>query len=175
MKLDTQFQKLFDNYKNKKRIYTALAGDMHDAVEQNFETEGDRLGKKWAPLAESTIKRRLKKGYGTNPILQNKGDLVKSIQHGATETGAMVFTNDPRAGALFYGAVIEMAARTELFSRLRYKRGKKKGKFKKGTLYGKGFKRGAYTIVIPARNAFQFNDEDYKKFEETVKRNILIR
>lgn len=34
-------------------------------------------------------------------------------------------------------------------------------------------KRGTNSIVIPARNAFQFNDEDYKKFEETVKRMLV--
>jgi len=48
----------------------------------NMVSEGTLYGP-WPPLAESTIKNRVRKGYGSGPMLINSGDLAQSLAGGA--------------------------------------------------------------------------------------------
>ena len=78
--------------------------------EQQFLGEGGYIGAKiapkWAPLKESTVKDRLRRGYsGAHPILVREGLLKGSLSHRgaagnifqATDTGITVGTEVPYA------------------------------------------------------------------------------
>ncbi len=45
----------------------------------NFRTEGSAGRGRWAPLAASTIERRIRRGYGARPILLNTGELRRHV------------------------------------------------------------------------------------------------
>lgn len=56
---------------------TAIA---KEAFEANFDTQGSRLGKKWAPLRASTQADRIRKGYrGAEPKLKRTGKLKDDV------------------------------------------------------------------------------------------------
>jgi phage gpG-like protein len=139
IKFDKPFKYLFGRLKNKQPLYRIVAGKMHHAVEENFRTEGKRIGG-WAKLKRSTLRQKQRR-KAAKQILQFRGKLVKSIQEEATNEHAAVGTN------LRYGRIhkedgtINISARSEILKRSRYKRGSKKGKFKKGKTAGRGFTR----------------------------------
>lgn len=58
------------------------------------------------------------------------------------------------------GGTITQGARSELFLRNRYKRGAKKGQFKKGTQAGQGYTFGERKINIPARPYLGLSEND---------------
>ena len=71
---------------------TAIAGVMHDAVEENFEQEG--RPEKWTPLADATIDERRREKFGPeHPILQRTGTLAASVQAHPSASEATVSTN----------------------------------------------------------------------------------
>lgn len=69
--------------KNLQRGLTDLTPALRDAkdfqmqeVESQFATEGvNILGSKWKALAQSTIKQRIRKGFGASPILTASGKM----------------------------------------------------------------------------------------------------
>ena len=61
------------------------------------------------------------------------------------------------------GGTIFQGARTELFNRNRYKSGKKKGSFKRGTTAGRGFVLHKRTIEIPQRQFIGPNNENHRR------------
>jgi phage virion morphogenesis protein len=70
------------------RVITEI---MHDAVEENFEKEGQP---KWTPLAKSTKKQRARKGHWPGKILQvSPGGLAQSISRESDSHSARVGTN----------------------------------------------------------------------------------
>ena len=56
-----------------------ISEDMMRDVEINFTSQGHRGGGSWKPLAQSTIERRARAGYGPEPILVVKGKLKESM------------------------------------------------------------------------------------------------
>lgn len=48
-------------------------------VQRNFATEGKTIANGWAKLKRSTIRDRIRKGYGAGPILKRTGKLKNSI------------------------------------------------------------------------------------------------
>jgi phage gpG-like protein len=67
-------------------------------VERNFESEGGLVGG-WQPLAPSTVKGRIREGYGgAHPILQKTGRLRKSFFSTVTNTRALVTSRSPYFG-----------------------------------------------------------------------------
>ena len=74
-------------------------------IHEQFETEGAYFnGKKWAPLADSTIKQRQKKGKWPGSILQQTGGLASSIS--SSTSGNMelsIGTSRSYAEHLHYG------------------------------------------------------------------------
>jgi len=81
-------------------VMRIIAGIMHDAVEENFEKEGQP---KWTPLAPATIKQREKKGHWPGKILQQSGQLASSISKKATSKSAIVGTNKVYAAIQQFG------------------------------------------------------------------------
>jgi phage gpG-like protein len=144
---------------------------MYRAVMKNFAVEGRP---KWKKLAKSTLKQRNKKGY-TGKILQRRGGgsgLKGSIQAKYDAESASVGTNKIYGRIHQEGGTIKIAARSEIFKRNRYKRGSKKGKFKKGTTPGRGNTIKSSLIKIPARPFLKLDKPDLKEIEEDVKKYI---
>lgn len=75
--------------KNLDGVMRAIAHDMVDRVEDNFETEGHG---EWKGLAESTLRQRRRQGRGAK-ILQNTGDLAGSITADWGADFAEAYTN----------------------------------------------------------------------------------
>ena len=64
-------------------------------VERNFETEGGLVGG-WKPLTESTIKDRIRQGYGgAHPILQRTGSLRRSFYSFVDSKRAIITSKSP--------------------------------------------------------------------------------
>lgn len=80
------------------------------------------------------------------------GHLRDSIRYQLRGRDAVAIgTNKEYAAIHQLGGTSTQGARSELFVRNRYKRGAKKGQFKKGTKAGQGFTFGERKINIPAR------------------------
>ena len=75
---------------NMSLIAIAVAGEMKDAVEENFEKEGRR---KWKGLKDRTKKARARRGHWPGKILQDSGSLASSINTRHSPTEAFVGTN----------------------------------------------------------------------------------
>ena len=64
-------------------------------VDYNFSTEGSLSGG-WQPLARSTVKGRLREGFGgEHPILQRTGRLRGSFSSRVTATKAVITSDSP--------------------------------------------------------------------------------
>lgn len=163
---------IFQKIENKEPIYRKLSGDMHQAVNKNFDTEGGRTGNKWKPLKPSTIRQRIKGKKWPGQILQRSGAAIRSIDRRSSSEYAAVFM--PPSTARYFithvlGLEVQYHARSETFKRLR----NKSGKFKKLRAFedrgiSQGFTFGSYSIRFPKRDPFQFNEEDYRTFENTI-------
>ncbi len=68
-----------------------IAGIMADAVEENFEQEGQP--DKWQELAESTIKKRKKAKHWPGKILQVEGQLTTSVTTQYDNESAVIGSN----------------------------------------------------------------------------------
>lgn len=51
-----------------------------EEFDKQFQSEGSRLGRKWTPLAASTIAQRARLGFGSGPILQRTGKLRRGFE-----------------------------------------------------------------------------------------------
>jgi phage gpG-like protein len=78
-------------------------------VEEQFRTEGGLSGG-WQPLAESTIRGRIREGYGAGPILQRTGDLKRSFKGEVSKRRAVVTSH----GIDYYKYHQSRGARTKL-------------------------------------------------------------
>ena len=158
--------------KDRRPLMREISQIMLKAVQQNFETEGKRVGG-WPQLKASTLKDRKRKGY-TSGMLIRRGNLFRSISARDTNDEAVVGTNKVYARIQQEGGTINMASRSETFIRSRYKKGDKKGKFKKGKgTSGQGFTFKAHSIIIPARPFLKVNKEDLKEMKHVILRYYL--
>ncbi len=158
--------------KDRRPLMKEISQIMLKAVQQNFETEGKRVGG-WPQLKASTLKDRKRKGY-TSGMLIRRGNLFRSISARATNDEAVVGTNKAYARIQHEGGVINMASRSETFIRTRYAKGDKKGKFKKGKgKAGQGFTFKAHIIKIPARPFLKVNKKDVKEIQEAIKSYLM--
>jgi len=159
-KLTKAIQEKIARLRDRKPLMEILAGDLENAVQSNFRTEGARLpGGKWKELKPATIKRK----KGNASILVGKGNLQNSIARSFNNNEALAGTNLPYAAIHQFGGTINMAARSEIFKRTK----NKKGKFKKlpkdfpKRVLGRGYTFGAYQINIPARPFLAVNEDDW--------------
>lgn len=85
-------------------VMASIAGNLSDVIEQNFETEGERLGEKWQKLDTKSKTRKKKKAENTDDmILQNEGDLITSFVPGNTKTEAFIATDSPYSAIHNFG------------------------------------------------------------------------
>ena len=136
-------------------VMKIIAGIMHDAVEENFEKEGQP---KWTPLAKSTERQRARKGHWPGKILQVSGKLATSISQKSDSKSAIVGTNVVYAAIHQFGGNIQRSGQVLHFKR--HKKGKYAGKtlFSKSNKASFGMKTGAYSIRIPPRPFLKMND-----------------
>ncbi len=151
-------------------LMVELSGDLHAAVEENFEAQGPG----WAPLAKSTIAERQRKGYWPGKILNRHGGagLVGSITADSDVNTATAGTNKRYAQALNDGAEIHQAARSNLYSSKRKTKGKGKGQFTAGTgtetAGGKGKSSfGERVIKIPGRAFMLLHPQQLQRVMDT--------
>lgn len=83
-------RKLSKKLEDMSPVMKVVAGIMHDAVEENFEKEGQP---RWTPLASSTIRQREKKRHWPGKLLQVSGQLASSISEKHDSRSATVGTN----------------------------------------------------------------------------------
>lgn len=178
--IEDALRPLKDRLGNLSPVMSKVAGIMKYAVDQNFMTEGKRLSSKitgsssgWKKLSPTTIKERQRKGQWPGQILTRHGSsgLRGSITQNYDENSAQVGTNLNYAAIHQFGGEINIGARSEIFERIRYSKGKKKGKFKKladdrAVKQGLSFK--ARKIKIPARPFLAVNDDDILKIKKAV-------
>ena len=88
-KLDRKLNKLSKRFRAPLPLMRAIAGDMADAVEENFEKEGRP---KWQALNPKTIKMNRKKGK-TGKMLQRTGALASSVNTRYTDNYATAGSN----------------------------------------------------------------------------------
>lgn len=82
----------------------AIAGHLEAGVEQSFAKQAAPDGAAWAKLKPSTVKRRKKKGKGATPILEQDGDLLRSITSDYNAASAVAGTNLVYAATHQFGA-----------------------------------------------------------------------
>ena len=147
---------------NEQQVFNRLKSKLQNAVSSlpkvfgneavNFFTDSfnkqgweDRSLSPWVP------RKKTKKGTG-RAILVETGKMRRAIKIGSTgPTRVTIVNDDPKARIHNNGGKIVQQPRSETFQRNRFKKGSKKGKFKKGTSAGRGFTFKARTINIPQR------------------------
>jgi phage gpG-like protein len=154
-------------------LMRTLAGILNFAVEENFRTEGKRLPGGWPQLSKKTIAQRKRLKLWPGKILDRHGasGLAGANTQKWTDTTSQVSNNKIQAPLMNYGGQIKVAARTEIFERLRFKKGTRKGKFKKlsdDRAVKKGMAFQSYIINIPPRPFMKLNDDDIKKINSAI-------
>lgn len=89
--------------------------------------------------------------------------------------GGTVGTDVPYARRFNEGGDFERAARSETFVRNRYKRGEKKGRFRKGTTDGQGLSFKAHSVHVPARTFLKNTPALRKHLREVMIEHIRSR
>jgi len=89
-----------------------IAKDLEDETRENFHAEGRP---EWVPLAASTIRRRKQKqgGDSTLQILQDSGQLAKSLHSEFGADFAWVGSNKVYAAIHQFGGVVRIPARQQ--------------------------------------------------------------
>lgn len=93
----------FNDDNNMKRFYSGVAKILLNEQLRNMDSEGSSLGKRWSPLAPSTVENRFRKGKWPGKMLQVSGELKTRNVTASDSTKAEVNNNTPYAKFLFYG------------------------------------------------------------------------
>jgi len=144
-----------------------IGAELLQSSQERFETHEAPSGEPWAALAASTVKQRLKKGYGEENILRRKGWLARSLHYQAESdqvTISMGGTGESIAYAAThqFGALIKMDERRQTL----YRKADKAGNLKRGFVkrkqsnFAQEVKVGAHTIAIPARPVLGVSAKD---------------
>lgn len=119
-------------------------------------------------------KYKSKRGAGNQKILIQSGALRRSIRIIRTTASSITVGSDlPYASVHNDGLQINRKARSETFIRSRYKKGKRKGKFAKGTTSGQGLTFKAYSYKMTRRQFLGRNATLNAAINKTVKKHIL--
>lgn len=126
------------------------------SVDKNFEYEGRPV--RWAPLSAMTLAMRRNRNKASAKILQDTGNLRRSITYDIREDGEAVAigTSVPYAAIHQYGGKIRIPARTIVPKKAKALRFIVNGK----EVFAKSAKQKARTVTIPQRKFLMFQDED---------------
>jgi phage virion morphogenesis protein len=166
--INTVFNDLKNRFTPNKNLMSAIAGHLHASVMERFAQQGPG----WPPLKASTLKYKSRKGMSAR-ILEATGMLQRSIQPGASENEAWAATNLVYAAIHHFGGTIHQGARSELFTRNRYKKVGKTGQFKKGTSPGKGMSFKERVIKIPPRPFMVLTEGFAEKIIAEIRKQII--
>lgn len=126
----------------QQRLPEIIGTEVINSSLDNFRSESF-FGQKWIPRKDKNNTRKL---------LVKTGALMRSPRIVSSMIGHVVVGSDiPYASAHNNGDIINRMARSETFIRNRYKKGTKKGLFKRGTTSGKGMTFKAYSYSMPVR------------------------
>lgn len=106
-KFQTYIEGLFKKVKDLRPLMRVVSQTMKLEVDENFETEGQNAGEKWADWSDSWRLRRTKAGRGNGKILNFNGELRQSITRKSTDTEATVGTNKVYAAIHNFGGEIK--------------------------------------------------------------------
>ncbi len=157
--VNESLKKLADSLEDTAPVMAAVANDMHVAIEQQIETEGHGA---WAPLAKSTQQQRARRygaGKMAHPILQQSGQMVRSIMPDSDEEEARVVAADIKAAWHHFGATINHPARSQ------FTKGTKFAKYENST---GGRTIGAHTTILPARPIMVLDDQALDDILDTI-------
>lgn len=161
---------------NLSKILPTIRNIVRTSIDQNFISEG-RFGEglfgggtqKWIK-SQRAIKQK-------GQTLSDTGQLASSIQVIVTQQGnslnIIAGSNLPYAAIHNFGGTIHIPSRSRLYVQKRRTKGPYKGRFKKGTTFGKGSTTKAYTINIPARPYLVLQDEDIIAILKKIGEEIL--
>ena len=74
-----------------EEIGTVLVQEFTD----NFPAENTRMGNRWTPLAERTLREKARLGYGNEPILVRTGNLMRGFRKKVESFSVRVFNEVP--------------------------------------------------------------------------------
>ena len=95
-----RLQRQVDNLEPAMR---EIAGHLVSSVEDSFAGQAAPDGSDWEPLADRTIRDRLRRGYGAGPILERSGNLASQILADWDDEVAVAGTNLEYAATHHYG------------------------------------------------------------------------
>jgi phage gpG-like protein len=78
---------------NMRPVFDAFGPYMLGSIDRNFEAEGRPT--KWHPLAEATIRERIRLGYGKGPILQRTRRLRNGFRTHTSNSFLRILNNVP--------------------------------------------------------------------------------
>ena len=99
----TDIHKKFEDNGNMRRFYSGVAKILLNEQIRNMDSEGSSIGKRWSPLAPSTVDNRSRKGKWPGKMLQVSGELKTRNVTAFDDTKAEVNNNTPYAKFLFFG------------------------------------------------------------------------
>jgi len=142
-------------------VMLKIAETMAAAIEENFDSEGARLGARWKPS-----RRAIKQGDKT---LQDTERLAGSMVTRVTRNSAEVGTNVEYGPIHQFGGTIRQNAQSRLQG---FKVNKKTGQSrfaKRGKAnFEQWTSRGAYTINMPKRPFLGLNADDERAIVDTI-------
>lgn len=140
-------QQFFAQFQQKvnavqQRLPDIVGTEVVNSSLDNFRSESF-FGEKWEERKDKKNKRKL---------LVKTGALQRSPRIVSSMIGHVVVGSDiPYASVHNNGDTINRTARSETFIRNRYKKGTKKGLFKRGTTSGQGMTFKSYSYSMPVR------------------------
>lgn len=87
-----QLEEKVKRAKNLDKVMKVIASDILKEEQLNFKRNSDPDGVPWQPLAEKTIKSKIKRGRNPNNILRDKSLLFGSLHTVVEDNSAIVAT-----------------------------------------------------------------------------------
>ena len=78
-----------------KKVLEEIGTVLVDEFTDNFPSENTRLGNRWTPLAERTLREKARLGYGNEPILVRTGNLMRGFRKKVESFSVRVFNEVP--------------------------------------------------------------------------------
>jgi phage virion morphogenesis protein len=135
-----------------------ISEKMKNAVDQNFDTEGSRIGPKWKPS-----QRAIKQGGKT---LQDTGRLAASIVPAFDSHSAEVGTNVVYAAIHQFGGTVTHLARSQRAAfKVDFKTGRSRFAKRKNANFEQWVTIGEHQKTMPARPFLGLNNQDIGDIE----------
>lgn len=182
----TELESSLHNFRNKileklqnpnfSSVLPTIQNIVRSCIDQNFIVEG-RFGNGMFGGGTERWKKSKRAIQQSGQTLSDTGQLASSIQVVVSQQGnqlhIQVGSNLAYAAIHNFGGTIAMPARSRTYVQKRYSVGTKKGRFKKGTTFGRGYTTKPYTITIPARPYLTLQDQDIVEILKHISKHVL--